>query len=502
MRTTTLQQPLGTVAKYRYKSFVVLMALVLLLGVTMTHTTTSHAQDDVPERDSVALTVYNQGTALVQDRRTFTFDAGENPINFTDVAAQIDATSVTFRSLTDPTGTSVIEQNYAYDLVNVSALLERYLDETIRVTTQDGTVYDGALLSGRGGEIILRQADGTVAVVNQAQARDVQFPNLPDGLITRPTLRWLVSAMTGGEQQVELTYLTGGMTWTADYNVLLATGNTSLDLNGWITLNNNSGTSFADAQLKLVAGDVNRLPEQQARGEFREEMLMMADAAAAPPVEQREIFEYQLYEIQRPVTVANNETKQVEFVRGANVPATTFFVYNGSPQFYGYYGVNQDQYYGSTGITDVQTYLEFDTSEENGLGADLPAGRVRVYQADTDGAPVLIGENQIDHTPEGEMVQFYLGNAFDLVGERTQTNFVYVSDRVIQETYEIRLRNRKDEGSVEVRVPETMFRWSEWEILESSIEYTKVNSNSIEFRANVPAGEEVVLTYTVQYSWR
>lgn len=478
----------------RYKNFTpLIIVLILMLGGIM-----AQAQ----ERDSVALTVYNQGTALVQDVRTFSFNAGENRLNFTDVASQIDATSVTFRSLTDPEGTTVLEQNYAYDLVDVNALIARYIDQQVRITTQDGTVYEGTLLSGRGGSIILLQDDAQVAVVYQAQMRDISFPALPEGLITRPTLRWLVSARTTGEQQIQLTYLTGGMTWTADYNVLLGVGNRTLDLNGWITLNNTSGTSYQDAQLKLVAGDVNRMPQPQARGMMLEEVAMdMAVPSAAPQVEQREIFEYQLYEIQRPVTVGNNETKQIEFVSGANVPANTFYVYDASPYFYGYYGVNQDQYYGSTGITTVQTFLEFETGED-GLDADLPAGRVRVYQEDTDGAPVLIGENRIGHTPKGEQVQFYLGNAFDLVGERTQMDFNIIGRNVIQETYEIRLRNRKATEAVEIRVPETLFRWSNWEILNANADYEQLNSNTIEFRPIVPAGEEVIIRYTVQYSWR
>jgi hypothetical protein len=229
-------------------------------------------------------------------------------------------------------------------------------------------------------------------------------------------------------------------------------------------------------------------------------MAMGAVAEAAPAVEQREFYEYQLYEIARPVTVGNNETKQVEFVAGANTPATTFYVYDGSPQFYGYYDFYVDQYYGMTGITDVQNYLEFSTGEENGLGADLPAGRVRVYQQDIDGAALLIGENRIDHTPEGELVQLYLGNAFDLVGERTQTNYNMISRDVVEETFEIRLRNRKDSGSVEIRIPERMTRGANWEVFNATHEFTKTNAFEIEFRVDVPAGQEVVVTYTVRYT--
>ncbi len=481
---------------------ILLFALLLPAAVTIVAQETS-AEDASPvppgDREAVALTIYNQGTALVQDRRSYTLDTGLNLLNFVDVAAGIDPTSVQFNSLTDPDGTVVLEQSYVYDLVDSFALLNRYLDQTIEVVAIDGTNYVGQLLSGRSGEIILRTDEGQVIVVSPDDIRDLRFPELPGGLITRPTLRWLLQSAASGEQQVELTYLTSGMNWSADYVILLNSGNTSLDLNGWITLNNTSGASYSDALVKLVAGDVNRLPTEVVRME-----MDMAYAAApmptmAPQVEQRNFYEYNLYEIQRPVTVVDNETKQVEFVSGADVPANTFYVYDSSQPFYG--GLLIDQYYGQTGITDVRNYLEFTTNEENGLGADLPAGRIRVYQEDIDGAALLIGENTIDHTPEGEEVEIFLGNAFDLVGERIQTNYNLLADTVLEETYEIHLRNRKDDQPVEIRVPEHLFRWSNWEILNASADFNQLDSNTIEFRVEVPPQGETVITYTVRYTW-
>lgn len=473
---------------------------LLVLVMSLVSLSMVGAQETTPD-NGVSLTIYNQGTALVQDRRTFDLNQGVTTLDFTDVAASIDSTSVSFRSLTDPQGTTVLEQNYVYDLVGSSALLERYLDEQIQVITNDGTVFTGQLLSGRGGEIILKQEDGQVVVVGQTSVRDIRFPALPEGLITRPTLRWLLQSVTGGSQNVELTYLTGGMNWTADYTVLLGSDNSQLDLNGWITLTNTSGASFKDAQVKLVAGDVNRLPAEQEYYAYDMAMPTAAPALGAANVEQRNFNEYKLYEIQRPVTVADNETKQVEFVSAADVPANTFFVYNGGSPFYGYYGPITDQYYGQTGLTDVQNWLEFSTGEENGLDAALPAGRIRVYQEDIDGSALLIGENTIDHTPKGEDVKIFLGNAFDLVGEHTQTNFQYISSNVLEETFQIKLRNRKEDQAVEIRIPENLYRWSNWEILNASEEYTKVDSNSIEFRVEVQPGEEKVITYTVRYTW-
>ncbi len=240
---------------------IVLTVCVMAVFATAFAIAPAGAQDSAPASDGVSLTIYNQGTALVQDRRTFNLEAGINSLDFTDVASSIDATSVSFKSLTDPEGTTVLEQNYVYDLVGSGALLERYVDEQIEVVTDDGTTFSGQLLSGRNGEIILRNGDGQVIVIGTGHVRDIRFPALPEGLITRPTLRWLLSAAQSGEQQVELTYLTGGMSWTADYILLLNNDKNALDLNGWVTLTNTSGASFQDAQVKLIAGDVNRLPQ-------------------------------------------------------------------------------------------------------------------------------------------------------------------------------------------------------------------------------------------------
>jgi hypothetical protein len=460
------------------------------------------AQDaQTPASDSVSLAIYNQGTALVVDRRTFAFQSGVNRLDFTDVAASIDPASVTFVSLTDPTGTYVLEQNYVFDLVGSEALFQRYLDEQVVLITDDGAQHSGQLLSGRSGEVILRADDGQVLVIGLDSVRDVRFPSLPGGLVTRPTLRWLLNSAADGDQQVQLTYLTGGLNWAADYNLLLARDNASLDLNGWVTLTNYSGAAYRDALVKLVAGDVNRLPDPNMMdGMMFAQGAEMAMPAAPTQVEQRELFEYNLYEIQRPVTIGDNETKQVEFVTGADIPANTFYVYENSFPYYGG-GPYIDQYYGSMGITNVQTFLEFTTDEDEGLGADLPAGRIRVYQEDIDGAALLIGENMIDHTPEGEQVEIFLGNAFDLVGERTQTNFVQLSATMLEETYEIRLRNRKADQTVEIRVPEHLFRWTNWEIMNASHAFTQLDSNTIEFRVDVEPDVETVITYTVRYSW-
>ena len=448
----------------------------------------------------LALTVYNQGTALVRDRRQFDLDQGVNELRFGEVAASIDPTSVLFTSLTDPRGTSVLEQNFEFDLVGAAALLEKYLDQEIRVVTQDGTLYSGRLLSGRG-DIILQDEGGKVTVVGADDIQEFSFPALPEGLITKPTLVWKLMAPRSGRQEVEITYLTGGVSWQADYVVRLAGDDRAIDLDGWVTVNNTSGATFQDALLKLVAGDLQRLAE--AKGAVDLYAMEALPTATAEAIEQREFFEYHLYEVPRPVTVRDNETKQIEFVRAPSVAADKFFVYDGLQcQTYAWYcfssGYPQtDPSYGVVSNPKVMVMVEFDTDD---VDADLPRGRVRVYQEDVDGAALLIGEDTIDHTPKGETVRLYVGDAFDIVGERIQTDFSLPSPKIVEETYRIVVRNHKDEA-VEVRVVEHLFRWSNWRIRRATHDYEELDSSNIEFRVSVPAEGETEISYTVLYTW-
>ena len=449
------------------------------------------------QEGGVELTVYNQDMALVRDSRSFDLNQGLNEVRFSDVAAQIDPTSVHFRSLTDPQGTGVLEQNYEYDLVSTQKLLQKYVDQDIQLVTEDGTQYQGTLLSGAA-DIILEESAGGVTVVRLDKVQQFDFPDLPEGLITRPTLVWLLEASRGGSQDVEVTYMTGGINWHADYVVQLNQTDTAVDLNGWITLDNRSGATYTDAKLKLVAGDVNVVPQVKAA----DQGVMMEALAptATPAVAEREFFEYHLYDVQRPVTVRDNQTKQIEFTSAADVPVQKFFVYDGAPGL-GFYGYPiYDQGYGTYSNPDVNIYLEIENSEEAGLGIPLPAGRARVYKADVDGSLQFVGEDQIDHTPKDETVRLLLGNAFDIVGERRQTDFRQIGNDVIEESFEIKVRNHKKEA-VEVRVVEHLYRWSEWEMVQESAEHTKLDQGTVEWRLQVPVDGEATLTYTVRYNF-
>jgi len=348
--------------------------------------------------------------------------------------------------------------------------------------------------------VILEAADGQVTVVPFDKIKEFTFPALPEGLITRPTLVWQVESVQGDLQDVEVTYLTGGVNWQANYIVVLADDEQSLDLDGWVTLNNRSGTSYQDAKLKLIAGDIHRA----ARDDYvvEKEVFMAAEAAPAPQVEERQFFEYHLYEVQRPVTVKDQQTKQIEFATATGVPATKFFVYDGAQiSFWGAYQPVDDPSYGTASNKKVMVMLEFANTEEAGLGIPLPKGTLRVFKQDVDGSTLLIGEDSIDHTPKDENLRLYVGDAFDIVGERIQTDFrVEYDEDWMEESYEITLRNHKDED-VEVRVVEHLFRWTEWQILESSHDYEKMDAQTIEFRVPVEAGGETVVTYTVRYEW-
>jgi hypothetical protein len=455
------------------------------------------ARPATQEAGTVELTVYNQDLGLVKEVRTIELAEGANEVRYTDVASRIDPTSVHFVSLTDPAGTTVLEQNYEYDLVSSQKLLQRYVDREISLTAQDGTVYTGMLLSGAD-DVILDTGEGII-VVRLDQVQEFSFPRLPEGLITRPTLVWLLQAAAPGAQDVRVTYLTSGISWRADYIAMLAPDDASIALNGWVTVDNRSGATYRDARLKLVAGDIHRAP----RNEMMEDARVYAAPMpmASPQVEQRDFFEYHVYEVARPVTVADRQTKQIEFVSAPEVAVEKVYVFEASPRFYPSSRPITDAGYGAQGETKVQVRLELTNSQEAGLGVPLPMGVVRVYKEDAGGGAELVGEDAIDHTPRNERLSLTLGNAFDLVGERVQTGFRTLGERSVEESYEITLRNQKENEAVTIRVIENLFRWREAEVTESTPNFTQVDASTIRFDVRIAAGGEAVVRYTVRYRW-
>ena len=470
-------------------ALIVFNAFVVVGGVIFMSVQPSTAAQ--AQEATVDLTVYNSNIGLVKEVRQFDLKTGVNQVAVSDVPSQIIPESVHFRSLDDPDAV-VLEQNYEYDVVGSQKLMQKYVDQPIVVITQDGGKHEGVLLSGAD-DIIIQTEEGGVDVLKYDQVRQFSFPALPEGLITKPTLKWLVDANKAGEQDVELAYLTNDITWKSNYVLVLAQDNSKLDLNGWITLDNRSGASYKDARLKLVAGEVNRV---QQGGVVPEQFAVMKDMAvpARPPaVEQRAFGEYHLYEIPRPVTIKDNQTKQIQFLSVHDAPAKKIFVFDSG---------TSDLRPTSSGSMqgNVSVKVRFNTGKE-GVNAQLPAGVVRLYQPDEDGSPLFIGEDRIEHTPKGEDVTLTVGKAFDLVGERMQPEQKRLGEKAWRESYKIILRNHKENEDVEIHVVERLNPWANWEITKASPEqYTQLNSNTIEWVVKVPAQGEATVTYTVEYT--
>jgi len=451
------------------------------------------------EKEGVALTVYNGGYGVVRELRQL--DIGmDGRVQFTDVAAAIDATTVHFKSLTDPAA-KLLEQNYQYDLVSADKLLRKYIDQPIEVVCP-GKTYDGTLLSFDRGQLVLKEEAGITMVQRPDNVRDIRFKVLPEGLITRPTLVWLVATEKPGEHMAEVTYQTGGLNWHAEYVLVLAENDTAGDISGWVSIQNNSGKRYEDAKMKFIAGDVRRVQEQQPR--VRARGLRMEKLATAAPMAEKAFFEYHMYTLPRPSTVADNEVKQLEMftpVHGMKVEKK--FLYNPLGQFRWNYGNRyNDRSYGVTSYKKVHVFIEFRNSKENKLGIPLPAGKVRVYKQDPDDKALeFIGEERIDHTPKDEDLSLRIGNAFDVVGERKQTNFRIENRRNwMQESIEIKIRNHKKQDIV-VRVKDPMYRWRTWKITASSHDYEKLDARTIAFDVPVEVDGETVVTYTVEYTW-
>jgi hypothetical protein len=449
------------------------------------------------------VTVYNSNLGLIKDVRPFSLKTGVNDVKVEDVAAQIDPTSVHFKSLTAPDAVAVLEQDFRYDLASPDAILNRYLGKEIelqRIAGRDGEKLEsvkGILLSNSNGRVL--QSGGKILVNPPGNP---VLTELPEGLLTKPTLAWKLSASKGGDHEGEISYMTAGLSWSADYVLVADKDDARGDLTAWTTIVNNSGATYKDARLKLVAGDVHRAAAPSARPYALKAMggAMMAEASMT----EKPFFEYHLYALARPTTLADKSSKQVEMASAADVPIKKFYVYDGVQgaqwNFFGDSG-DWDPGYGVSSDKKVSVLLELDNKKSSGLGIPLPKGRVRVYKKDDDGSLQFAGEDSIDHTPKDEKVRVKRGEAFDLVGERKRTD--YASDlnrRRFDESFEIKLRNHKDSDAT-VKVVEHLYRWNNWKISDASSKYEKKDAQTIEFTVPVPKDAEATVTYTVKYSW-
>lgn len=439
-------------------------------------------------REDLAVTVYNENLGLVKDTRRVSLSRGQMPLRFSDVASQIDATSVSFRSLSDPQGVEVLEQNYEYDLITPAKLMEKYVGrqveirmapegdrpgQTVKATlisTNEGYVY-------RIGERLYLQPPGQVIL-----------PDLPPDLVAKPSLVWLLDTRKTATHTIEAGYMTAGMAWQADYVVVSRADNKKADMTGWVTINNNSGATFPNARLTLVAGDVNRVTPA---AEAQPMMMMdreMAAKPAAPQFTQQALFEYHSYDLNRRATLKNNQTKQLTLLTANDFTTRKVYVYDSTRPWWS----------GRDDGKKVKVMLEYWNKKENQLGMPLPKGRVRVYQEDAQKKLQFIGEDRIDHTPKDEKVRVLMGNAFDIVGERRQMSVRAVSDRIREESYEIKLRNHKD-AAVEVSVVERV--WGDWQVIKKSHAFNRLSSTELDFPVKVPANGEAKLTYTVRITY-
>jgi hypothetical protein len=440
------------------------------------------------------------GYAIVRHDRTYDIGKGLNPLRVSDVAALIDPTTVTFASLDQP-GTRVLEQSFQFDLVSQSKLLQRYLGQRVVVELPRGDSVDLAegILLGAGDGLTLQMDDGTIQAVRSYG--NIRFSQLPGGLITKPTLEWLLDSPARGSQETRISYETRGMTWWTDYNIIYdESKDCTMDLSAWVSIINQSGASYDDARLKLIAGDVNRAEIRQPR---RDVVYKMAMAEDSDGFQEKSFFEYHLYTLDRRTSLPDNSTKQIQLMpaaRGIQCQKELVFAPTLNMPYYGYQQFDQE--YGRYGNGEINVYLRFENDKSQQLGIPLPAGRIRVNQADPeDGSLEFIGEDVIAHTPRNEDVLIEMGNAFDVVGERKQTDFrVDTRTRNLWETFEITLRNHKDEA-VDVAVLENLYRAANWKIENASQSHLKENSNRIRFDVNVPSEGERVVRYTVHYTW-
>jgi len=479
-----------------------------------------------------SLTVYNQNFAVVRDTVRLDLKQGVNKLRFTDTTAHLEPDSVILRDPTGKRALQILEQNYRADPISQMLLLSLYEGKTIGFQIgvgENAQIVKGKIVRsgyvphrsamhrygqqyaqrqrtyahGAGGQPII-EVDGKLRF--QLPGTPL-FPALADDTILKPTLHWIIESGTAGALDAELCYVTGGMSWEADYNVVCPEKSDILDIVGWVTMDNQSGKTFANAKIKLMAGDVSKIQQDHSRGFAMDQAANAYAKGMGPTVSEKAFDEYHLYTLARRSTLRDRETKQVEFVRAGGVTSQKLYIYDGAKIDWRRYrgwtaqNIRQDRDYGTQCNPKVWVMREFENSEKNHLGIALPRGRVRFYRRDEDGQLEFTGENIIDHTPRDETVRVYTGNAFDIVGERRRTDYKIDTGRKwLDESFEVKVRNHKKEA-VEVRVVEHLYRWINWDITQKSHDYVKTDSQTMEIRVQIPPDGEQVITYTVHYTW-
>src|SRR5579864_6164727 len=446
------------------------------------------------DQTDLNVTVYNSNIALVRDVRNLMLPGGMFRLKFMDIAATVNPATVHFRSLTDPDKLSVIEQNYEYDLLEPAKLLHKYVGKEVTLvrcyvdnnTTKHEEIR-ATLLSDNNGPVWKIGND----IVTGMFAESYRFPEVPANLYDRPTLLMSMENSGARKQQVEASYLATNLSWNADYVLTVARDDKAADLDGWVTLANNSGTAFHNARLQLVAGDLNRVQPSAPMAMRAQSQSVVVSGAER--FQQENFSEYHLYTLGRRTSVEDKETKQISLLQGSGVPVEKVFVVNGQNFYY------HNQYNpGSPQKDPVMVFYKFKNEEKAGLGMPLPAGNLRVYQQDSKGGVLFIGEDHIDHTPKDETVTVHIGNAFDVVAERKQTDYKRIDTHVWEMEFEITLRNHKD-SPITVEVNEPI--GGDWEMLSSTYKFTKTAAFAAQFRVPVEKNGTSVLKYRIRAKW-
>jgi hypothetical protein len=436
----------------------------------------------------VAITIYNSNLGLVKDIRLIDLKPGVQELKFMDVAAKIDPTTVYIKSLVDGSSLNILEQNYEYDLLSPQKLLEKYVGQkvelaTLNPDTKKEEIVEAVLLSTQGGNIF--QIGDKISIGHPGR---ILLSRIPENLIPQPTLVWLLENKLANHQKVEASYLTSGINWKADYVVVLNQADTSTDITGWVTIDNKSGTAYQNALLKLVAGDIHRV---QPEVRFDRMAPKAAAKEAVPQFKEEAFFEYHLYTLDRRTTIKDNQTKQMTLLDANQVPVKKLFIFSGVPQYYFYR-------YDQRAKQKVGVFLELVNAKKDNLGMPLPKGTVRVYKQDRDGGLQFVGEDQIDHTPKDEKFKLKIGEAFDVVGERVQTDYKRLADNLFEVAFEVSLRNHKNED-IKVLVEEPIP--GDWEMLSNSHPYEKVSARLIRFDVPVGKDKEVKVKYRIRFKY-
>ena len=473
---------------------VLILSALLLEGVFSVHA--AEIVSTLADQEEVAVTIYNDDLALVRDRRQVELPKGSAALALREVSARIRPETAMLRSISHPDGFAVLEQNFDFDLLTPGKLLEKYVGrevQVVRTHPQSGADQaETATVLAAGEGVVLKVGDR----IETGLPGRLVFPAVPPNLRDRPTLVVELESGATAQQQLELSYLTGGLGWQADYVAALSGDEKTLDLSGWVTLTNQSGAAYRNARLQLVAGDVNRV-----RDEMRlQRAMVMEDArvkAAAPAMAEESLFEYHLYTLQRPTTLKENQTKQVALLSASQVPVRKEYLLQGQNYYY-------QSSYGDLGDKlKVGVFVEFDNRAEHRMGMPLPKGIVRVYKQDSEGRSQFVGEDAIDHTPRNEQVRLKLGDAFDVTARRKQTDFKNLGKQgrwhtMVETAFQVELKNAKKEA-VTVNVLEPI--WGDWEIVEKSHAFVKEAAGTARFKVNVPAEGSATLTYRVRTKW-